>query len=60
MKRLFLIILGTLAFFSTKAQTSLTEAVDFSVKDINGELHELFDILDNQEKYVFIDFFGVY
>lgn len=60
MKILFLFMFSTLVFFSAKAQTPLTEAVDFTVKDINGELHHLYDILDNQGQYVFIDFFSVY
>ena len=42
-----------------KAQTPLTEAVDFTVKDVYGTQYQLFDILDNQQKYVFIDFFSV-
>ena len=49
------------AFFTlsiAKAQTPLTEAVDFSAKDINGVTHHLFDLLDNQNKYVLIDFFN--
>ncbi|MCK5775548.1 MAG: hypothetical protein KAH25_05205 [Bacteroidales bacterium] len=41
-----------------KAQTPLTEAVDFSAKDIDGTIHHLFDLLDNQNKYVLIDFFN--
>jgi len=41
-----------------KAQTPLTEAVDFAVKDIHGVQHHLFDILDNDEKYVLMDFFS--
>ncbi len=38
------------------AQTSLTEAVDFTVTDVEGHEHHLFDYLDNG-KYVLIDFF---
>ena len=49
------------AFFAltvVKAQTPLTEAVDFTSKDIDGVTHHLFDLLDNQDKYVLIDFFN--
>ncbi|MCK5838949.1 MAG: T9SS type A sorting domain-containing protein [Bacteroidales bacterium] len=40
------------------AQTPLTEAVDFSKPDLNGNVIHLFDILDNGQ-YVVIDFFFV-
>ncbi len=41
------------------AQTPLEEAVDFTAKDVHGNVIHLFDILDQQEKYVLIDFFSV-
>lgn len=37
-------------------QTSLTEAVDFTATDVEGEVHNLFEILDGGQ-YVCIDFF---
>ena len=43
--------------FSLSAQTSLTTAVDFTVTDINGNSHTLFDYLDDG-KYVCLDFFA--
>ncbi len=42
--------------FNMKAQTSLTEAVDFTSVALNGEEIHLFDILDNGQ-YVLIEFF---
>lgn len=42
--------------FNVKAQTSLTEAVDFTSVALNGEEIHLFDILDNGQ-YVLIEFF---
>lgn len=56
MKRfcLFLVIICTMGY--TSAQTPLTVAKDFSVKDLEGNTHHLFDYLDNN-KYVLIDFF---
>ncbi len=59
MKKILLIIFSAFVLISTHAQTPLTEAVDFTVKDVNGLNHHLFDILDNQGQYVFIDFFSV-
>ena len=55
-----ILMLGFLAISMVgKAQTPLTQVVDFLVKDIHGQQHQLFDILDNQQKYVFTDFFSV-
>lgn len=59
MNNLFAISLLTLLSLGLFAQTPLEEAVDFSKKDVHGNTHHLFDILDNQGKYVFIDFFSV-
>jgi len=59
MKKLLLIAIVLFSWIGIKAQTSLTEAVDFSVKDVEGNVHSLFDILDNQGQYVLIDFFAV-
>jgi len=58
-KRYLLIIITAFGFSIAQAQTPLTEAVDFTAKDVHGVQHHLFDILDNQEAYVFIDFFSV-
>ena len=59
MKKIIIAIFGIFTFNALVAQTNLTEAVDFTVKDVHGELYQLFDILDNQEKYVLIDFFSI-
>ena len=40
-----------------QAQTSLTNAVDFTVTDLEGNSHTLFDYLNNG-KYVCVDFFA--
>ncbi len=53
---LFAIILATTAF-SLKAQCPLTDAVDFTAPTVEGDTVHLFDILDNEGKYVVIDFF---
>ncbi len=59
MKTFLIAIFSIYILALAQAQTPLNEAVDFTIKDVNGVQHHLFDILDNQEKYVFIDFFGV-
>lgn len=52
-----LFVIMVLAFCITlKAQTSLNEAVDFQVTDMNGESIHLFELLDRGQ-YVLIDFF---
>lgn len=57
-KRYTLIITAVLFFlsFGVKAQTNLTQAVDFTVTDVNGNVYNLFDILSNGQ-HVCIDFF---
>ncbi|MBE6342387.1 MAG: hypothetical protein E7065_03230 [Lentimicrobiaceae bacterium] len=56
MKKVILITLALMLGFNIKAQTSLTEAVDFySIDDYGREVH-LFDILDNGQ-FVFMYFF---
>ena len=58
MKKLLLLIV-TLISFGLKqgnAQTTLTQAVDFTVTDVNGDTWNLFDIL-NGGQHVCIDFF---
>jgi len=59
MKKLYLLSLfaaATLSFQTAKAQTTLTQAVDFTVTDVNGVVYNLFDIL-NGGQHVCIDFF---
>lgn len=52
------LILGSLLMIKPlHSQTPLTEAVDFEVTDIEGNNIHLFDLLDNEGKYVLIDFF---
>jgi hypothetical protein len=55
MKKLLLTIFAFSAI-CVNAQTSLTTAVDFTAKDIDGNTFNLFNKLD-EGKYVFIDFF---
>ncbi len=55
-KILLLSILFFLSVTFTKAQTTLSTAVDFTVTDTHGNPHNLFSIL-NSGKYVCIDFF---
>jgi thiol-disulfide isomerase/thioredoxin len=56
MKQFSILLALFVAFASnTQAQTSLTEAVDFTVTDIHGVEHTLFDYLD-AGKYVCVDF----
>jgi thiol-disulfide isomerase/thioredoxin len=45
------------AFSVTTAQTNLTTAVDFTITDLEGNSHNLFDYLDSGQ-YVCIDFFA--
>ncbi len=56
--RLALVMIAafTMQINTSQAQISLTEAVDFTVTDVNGVTWNLFDILDNEGKYVVIDF----
>lgn len=54
MKKLLLSIF-TFSALALNAQTSLTTAVDFTAKDIDGNTFNLFDKLD-QGKFVFLDF----
>jgi thiol-disulfide isomerase/thioredoxin len=54
MKKLLLSIFA-FATITAHAQTSLTTAVDFTAKDIDGNTFNLFNKLD-EGKYVFIDF----
>ena len=56
MKKILFIIFTLMLSLNIKAQTPLTEAVDFVATDIHGEEIHLFDILDRGQ-YVLIDFF---
>ena len=56
MKKIFTLIIIGLLTINLNAQTSLTTAVDFTVTDIHGQSHTLFNYLDNG-KHVLIDFF---
>ena len=56
MKKVFTLILALVLGFGLKAQTSLTEAVDFTATDCHGTEIHLFDILDGGQA-VLIDFF---
>lgn len=56
MKKLFTLMLALAFGFGLKAQTTLTQAVDFTATDIHGNEIHLFDILDSGQA-VLIDFF---
>ena len=56
MKRILLTLALGLGLLTANAQTSLTTAVDFTVTDVHGEVHNLFSIL-NDGKHVIVDFF---
>lgn len=49
---LFAFVLSTAMY----AQTNLTQAVDFTVTDTDGNVHNLFSYLDDG-KFVVLDFF---
>ena len=56
MKKKLLTITAVLTILFAQAQTNLTTAVDFTVTDIHGNTHNLFNYLDNG-KHVIVDFF---
>lgn len=56
MKKFLTIIVALLFCLNIKAQTHLTEAVDFTATDYDGNEIHLFEILDRGQ-YVVIDFF---
>ena len=56
MKKLYTTFILCLSLVNLNAQTNLTTAVDFTVTDVHGEIHNLFSLL-NEGKYVIIDFF---
>ncbi len=55
---LLLLIAFVLLFKGLSAQTTLDTAVNFHVKTIDGDPIWLFDLLDNDNKIVVIDFFS--
>ena len=57
MKKVFTLVVTILALNISTAQITLTEAVDFTVTDLHGVEHNLFDILDNGQ-YVMVDLFA--
>jgi len=56
MKRFYFLMVFLIAFGSVSAQTPLSVAKDFSVKDLEGNTHHLYDYLSSG-KFVVIDFF---
>ena len=61
MKKILLLFFVVMMFASAdvlQAQTTLDTAVNFHVKTIDGEPIWLFDLLDNDNKIVVIDFFS--
>jgi len=57
-RAVYMIILGLFMFnLNLNAQCPLEEAVDFNVVDINGNNVNLFNLLQEENKYVLIDFF---
>lgn len=57
MKNIILSAFISFSFLAGLAQTTLDTAVNFSVKDTEGNTLKLFDILD-EDKIVVIDFFS--
>ncbi len=57
MKKLILLIITPFLMASGFSQTLLDTAINFTVKDIEGNTFHLFDILDDN-KIVVIDFFS--
>lgn len=58
MKSIYTLLFLSIFSLSLFGQTPLTEAVDFTAKDVDGQQQHLFDILAS-DKYVLIDFFSV-
>jgi len=56
MKKILLTLALGLGLLTADAQTNLTTAVDFTVTDVHGEIHNLFSILDGGQ-HVILDFF---
>ena len=55
-KFLLILIIASFTLSGIKAQTPLTEAVDFTCTDVHGHTWNLFELLDSGQ-YVCIDFF---
>lgn len=58
MKKLFVVVIALVLGLSAYSQTNLTTAIDFTVTDVDGNTHNLFDYL-NDGKYVVLEFFFV-
>ena len=58
MKKIVALILFLSIYAGSSAQTTLTEAVDFHIKTVEGVVIDLFPLLDDQNKIVVIDFFS--
>jgi uncharacterized Rossmann fold enzyme len=61
MKKRYLLSIFTAIILATcqvSAQTNLTQAVDFTVTDVDGNVHNLFNLLSNGQ-HVCIDFFSL-
>jgi thiol-disulfide isomerase/thioredoxin len=58
LRKLFILFAFLLAAHFVDAQTSLDTAVNFTVKDVNGVTHRLYEYLE-QDKIVVIDFFTI-
>lgn len=56
MKKLLLLIPFWMLFFNGTSQTPLTNAEDFTVIDMDGNEHQLFNYLDSG-KFVLLEFF---
>ena len=59
MKRFFTVLLLLATPFLLKSQATIDTAINFNVKAIDGTTIDLFNILDNENKIVVIDFFSV-
>ncbi len=58
LRKLFILFAFLLPAHFVNAQTSLDTAVNFTVKDVNGVTHRLYEYLE-QDKIVVIDFFTI-
>jgi len=58
MKKITLLFFAVFYLLILNAQTPLTEAVNFHVKTVDGETIWLFPLLDDENKFVVIDFFS--
>ncbi len=58
MKKLLLSVFALVFAASVWGQTGLTTAVDFTVTDTQGNVHNLFDYLDNGQMVALYFFFN--